>query len=212
VGFGKLAVGEIEFFLKIQAAGLRVEIHSRAFAHNFSILHYGTIGIGGHRLTTLIRLAILAYLAASIAGAAGPRDCREKRTGSLGWPVWSFDGRDSWSASTDARNTGQALLRCRLDLPSAVTQAVLHIDHLLVSFVSRGSRQAGGGLSIRAESQEIPFLSATGEDWIEAGPRSWRLIFDRPVSRVTVELRLIDNSPADPLRIDVRGLRVTAPR
>jgi hypothetical protein len=116
---------------------------------------------------------------------------------------WQEDGRGGMTVASDARAVGTLAARCRVNLSGRPVK--LEIDHLYVSFVPKGSSATGSGLVIEMGECKLEFLRIAGEDWIEARQRSCTGTGERDVT-----VRFIDNSEKDPVRVDLRGLRVTA--
>jgi hypothetical protein len=119
------------------------------------------------------------------------------------------DGRGNWSASTTARETGTATLRCRVDLASPAAEVNLTISRALVSFLPSSSKDGGSGLTVNAAGTGINLLRIAGEDWIEVGPKSWHVQLPAPARRVEIVFTLHDPSPRDPVRIDLLGITVS---
>lgn len=145
---------------------------------------------------------VLSALLFAVAVLIHPGDCRQTR---IGPSEWSSDGRGGLSASTDARTTGDLTLRCRIQVPSGTETMTLAFDKSLISFQPAGSKATGAGLVIRAGACRVEIVRVAGEDWIETPARAWAVPVQGRIVEVSITLR--DNSAADPVRIDLTGLR-----
>ncbi|MDZ4800251.1 MAG: hypothetical protein SGI92_19000 [Bryobacteraceae bacterium] len=153
----------------------------------------------------------IIMLAAAASVTVDPAACRRTSLGRTGGAAWESDGKRHLSVSVDAPSAGDVSLECRIRVPAGTTEVTLSFDHAYVSFQPSGSRQTGSGLRLAANGKPVAEVTrVAGEDWIESRNRSWTV----PVTGNSVVLRIDahDASTADPLRIDLDGLRVTPSR
>jgi hypothetical protein len=147
-------------------------------------------------------------LAFAVSVVIDPAMCRQSRTGSA---AWQTDGRGGISASTDARTTADLVLNCRVPVPKGVTSVTLQLDRALVSFQPAGSKTNGSGLLLSVgRGCRAELIRVAGEDWIETPRRAWAVKLPRGSRHLEVQVTARDLSAADPLRIDIQGLRVSA--
>ena len=145
-------------------------------------------------------LMLLAVLLSWEAGSmSGMAQCRTVRSGNIGPDTsWQTDGRGRIWLSTTAAQTGTVELRCR------ISQGSIEVDRVHISFQPAGSPATGSGLLIRAGALAWHIERVAGEDWIEVRKRS-----GAAAGRLLI-VRAEDRSGADPMRVEVEGLRVTA--
>jgi hypothetical protein len=157
-------------------------------------------------------LMLAAAAAAAVLWQAGSMNdmlrCQTIRGGKIGTEVrWEIDGKDRLWLSSTPRSTGKIELRCTIPVPENVG-AVLELDSAAVSFVGAATRANGSGLKLTAGGLEWELLRVAGEHWIEIPGRRGTLT---PTgSKIVLTLSAIDNSSQDPMRIDVRGLRLVS--
>jgi hypothetical protein len=91
-----------------------------------------------------------------------------------------------------------------------VTAVTLEFDAALISFQPAGSKTIGSGLLLSVgRTCRAELIRVAGEDWIEIPRRAWSVPVPAGARSVEVRVTSRDSSPADPLRIDLRGLRLT---
>ncbi|MBC8166551.1 MAG: hypothetical protein H7Y20_11850 [Bryobacteraceae bacterium] len=154
----------------------------------------------------MFSLSLLLLTAAAVA--IDPAFCRQVSSGNTGAAAWQRDGQGNLSISMDAHSTGEVSLRCRVKLPNLIDAATLEFDHVLISFQPAGTKREGSGLTLFAGDCRGMLLRVAGEDWIEAPHRAWTTTVAPGSKYVEVTVRLVDNSDRDPVRVDLRGLRV----
>jgi hypothetical protein len=148
------------------------------------------------------------YLALAASILIDPGNCRQTRASSASWTA---DGRGSLSVSTDAHTTGDVTLTCRIPVPPGVTSVTLELDAAMISFLPAGSRTIGSGLLLLVgRTCRAELIRVAGEDWIEVTKRAWSLPVAAGTRSLEVRVTARDSSSADPLRIDLRRLRLTA--
>lgn len=148
------------------------------------------------------------FLAFAVSIALDPAACRQSHKGAAA--TWSADGRGGISTSTAAGTKGEVTLRCRVPVPEGVSAVTLELDRAHISFQPAGSREGGSGLLLmigRACGAEL--IRVAGEDWIETPRRAWTAAVPAGSRAVEVTITARDSSNADPLRIDLQGLRLT---
>lgn len=99
-------------------------------------------------------------------------------------------------------------MRCRVPVPDAASEVKVELDHTGISFQPAGSREIGSGVVLEAEGSRIEILRVAGEDWIQTPHRA--MVVPVRERHVGLTVRLIDNSPLLPVRVDIRHLRVSA--
>jgi hypothetical protein len=148
------------------------------------------------------------FLALAASVALDPGNCRQARAGTAGWMA---DGHGSMSVSTDAQTTGEVTLTCRIPVPSGATSVTLELDSALISFQPAGSKTNGSGLLLSVgRTCRAELIRVAGEDWISAPQRAWSVAVPRGTRSIEVRVTARDSSAADPLRIDLLALRITA--
>jgi hypothetical protein len=146
-------------------------------------------------------------LAFALTVALDPATCRQPRAAA---GAWQTDGLGRISASTDARTTAELALKCRVPVPKGVTSVTLELDWMLISFQPSGSKTNGSGLLLSVgRGCRAELIRVAGEDWIDTPPRSWTVDLPPGSRHVDVTVTARDVSDADPLRIDIQGLRVS---
>ena len=97
------------------------------------------------------------------------------------------------------------MLRCRIRVPAAIEQISVELDSSEISFQPAGSRESGSGVVIEANGARMAITRVAGEDWIQTPRRSITVAVK---GEVLLLVRLIDNSAVNPVRVDLRGLRI----
>ena len=133
-----------------------------------------------------------------------PAFCRQQ---SAGPARWQSDGRGTLTISTESKFVGEVVLRCKVSVPEGTKAVMLELDHSEISFQPAGSRETGSGIVIEAGGARLEILRVAGEDWIQTPRRFARI----PVHgrSIAVVVRLIDNSPSLPVRVDLKRLRLS---
>ena len=135
-----------------------------------------------------------------------PAWCRQQSSGPARWQT---DGRGTLTASTEARFTGEVVMRCNIRVDQKAAEVLLQFEHVEVSFQPAGSRESGSGLIVEAEGARLEIIRVAGEDWIQGPHRAVVVPVGKGAREIHVVVRLVDGSERLPVRVDLRGLRVT---
>ncbi|HYO83358.1 MAG TPA: hypothetical protein VES20_18280 [Bryobacteraceae bacterium] len=145
----------------------------------------------------------LLWQAGTMSGMA---HCRTATSGRIGpEAAWSTDGKGWLSISTTPRTAGRVELQCRIPVTKGVPVA-LELDWAAFDFTGSPSRQSGSGITLTAEGVKWELLRVAGEQSGEMKQR--RAIVVPAGTHLLVTMSAVDESASDPVRIDVRGLRL----
>ena len=138
---------------------------------------------------------------------ADPAQCRIVKSGRIGPEAqWTTDGGRTLTISTTARDQGRVELHCRMRVPHDTKTITLRWDSAVANFAGATTRTNGSGLILRVEDAKREMVRSVGEDWVQSDDQ--HLTATMANSRVDIVITAADTSPGDPMRIDLRGLRV----
>jgi hypothetical protein len=136
-----------------------------------------------------------------------PAHCAQR---SAGQSRWETDGRGTLTVSTEAGFTGEVVLRCRVKLPRAAAVVSVAMERLRIAFRPAAAEGGHSGLIVTVAGRAMEITQVSREDWIESSHRSWQVRLPQPSREVQVEVTAVDDSPLVGVRVDVRGLRISA--
>jgi hypothetical protein len=88
-----------------------------------------------------------------------PALCRQQSSGPARWQT---DGRGTLTASTEARFTGEIVMRCSVRVGQNAAQVLLQFENVEISFQPAGSRESGSGVVIEAGWKSCEWRVRTG--------------------------------------------------
>jgi hypothetical protein len=154
----------------------------------------------------MLMLAAAAVVVWQAGSTVDMARCRTVRAGQIGPEArWETDGKNRLWVSTTARASGRIELQCRIPIVAAAG-LMLELESAAVSFAGAESRDPGSGLTVVLSGVHWELLRVAGEDWVEAAGR--RTPVTPNSSHLVLTIAALDRSTRDPMRIDLRGLRL----
>ena len=153
-------------------------------------------------------VALAFLMAAAAVWEPDPARCRIVREGRIGpEAAWSSDGQGALSISTTGRDQGKVELRCQARLPAGTVSIALSWTSAAVSFAGASTKTSGSGLILSIGETRRELIRSVGEDWLQSDGQQIPVI--PATDAVVLTISAVDASPADRMRIDLKGLRVT---